>query len=698
MPDQNPSPARSLQRQSAFLKILKATLTLPAQVTFYAAALGAIFLIPGVDLPPALALIAGGVGVNALSSILERLARGEQVPDSQIRAQVQAAIEKSCIAEKLGSRDTQAMIAKLFRQCGVIKFTIHSSEHEILQRLTEQAVQYETLVAELRDDVSAIHYEVQRLATRDQGEKIIELEEAQFRELAELKTLLMQRIPDEQKVTQLSDSLPPRAQQQLALAQCQAELDGDPSNWTAWLRQAVAYYELEDIEKALVAINRAWDLNNRDPQVVSGRGCILAEYAIAKGGPRSMLNAAIGLFESLRDKTIESASIDYNIGNCYVGLNDHQRAIKHFDRALAAAPSPELAAQIWKNRGSSCFHIGDKEKEVACYKRALELNPNLFEAYASWGATELRYRNFQRARDLLEKAFKVAPEREMRGYAQLYSLAYALWRLDALEEAYRRVNQVLTLQPVHQDGLLLKAFLLSQLWRRHPRYVPDAVAFYESRVMDNPEDMGSRNELYLIYNSDEHEHDARSVLKETALSPSAPPQSLYHYAMLLESEDRPFEAVEYLETAYERSKEHHIVHSLGRLKEKTEDYRGAIESYEMALQDVENPIPILHGMADCYHFLGEYEECVRVLTRAIIVDPRDRISWNNLDYALDQLGQDGSLFSVFVLYLAKLRRGDTIVDEEAEAAMGELLSRLRVKFGDGFVLAIEESSSNPSAR
>lgn len=698
MSSQDFSSVQITQRQSAFLRILRATLTLPAQVTFYAAALGAILLIPGVDLPPPLAVVASGVGVNVLSSILERVARGEQVTDSQIRTEVQTAIEESCIAEKLETRETQAMIAKLFRQCDVIKFTIQSSEYEIIQRLAQQASQYETLVTDLRDDISLVHYEVQKLATREQGEEIIERQKAQMQEIAELNRLLMQRVPDGPEIAQLSESLLPRAQQQLALAQYQAELNREPSNWRAWIRQAAVYYELEEIEKALVAVNKAWDLCNHDPQVVNSRGCILAEYAIAKGGPRSMLDEAIGLFDSLRDKAAEPASIDYNIGNCYVGLNDHQKAMEHFDQALAAQPKPELAAQIWKNRGSSCFHIGKKEEEIACYEKALELNPNLFEAYASWGASELRYRNFQRARELLEKAFEVDPEREMRNYAQLYSLAYALWRLDDLEEAYRRVNQVLALQPVHQDGLLLKAFLLSQLWRKDSGYVPDAIAFYEAQVMDDPDNAGARNELYLIYNSDECEHDARSVLSKTALSPSAPPQSLYHYAMLLESEDRPFEAVEYLETAYERSKEHHIVHSLGRLKEKTGDYRSAIEFYEMALQEVENPIPILHGIADCYHFLGEYQECVRVLTRAILVDPRDKISWSNLDYALDQLGQDSGFFSVFAFYLAKLRRGDTIEDEEAKAAVDELLSRLRVQFGEEFVLAIEGNSSNASAR
>jgi tetratricopeptide (TPR) repeat protein len=699
MSNRNISSSESLQRQAALLKMLKATLTLPAQVTFYAAALGAILLIPGMNLPPALAVIAGGVGVNALSSILERIAGGESLSDNQIRTQVQAAIEESCIAEKLNTRDTQAMIARLFRQCDVIKFAIHNSEHEILHRLTRQAAQYESFAADLRDEISVLHYEVRQLATREQGEDIIELEKAQMQQIAELKSLLMQREVDGPRGIQLGDSLPTRARQQLALAQCQAELNGDSSNWRAWLRQAETYYELEEMDKALVSINRTWDLNNHSRQVASVRGCILAEYAIARGGPRSMLNEAIGLFESLRDKSTEVASIDYNIGNCYVGLNDHQRAVECFDRALAAGPRPGLAAQIWKNRGSSCSYIDDKkEEEIACYKRALELDPNLFEAYASWGAAELRNCSYQSARDLLEDAFRVDPDREMSGYAQLYSLAYALWRLGALKESYRRVNQVLALQPVHQDGLLLKAYLISQLWREDSRYVPDAIAFYEKRVMDAPDDMASRNELYLIYNSNGYEHNARSVLEETALSPSAPPQSLYHYAMLLESEDKTSEALKYLETAYELSKEHHIAHSLGRLKEKIKEYRGAIEFYEMALQDVENRVPILRSIADCYHFLGEYEECVRVLARAIIVDPRDETSWNNLGYALDQLGQDDGLFGVFLLYIAKLRRKDSIADDEAEAAAGELLSRLRVKFGEEFVLTIKEDPSNSSAR
>jgi len=91
----------SSAKQSALLRILKATTTLPARVTFYASALGAIALIPAATMPPALAALAGGVGINALSSILERVAKGETVTDEEIQRQVQAAIADSDIANLL---------------------------------------------------------------------------------------------------------------------------------------------------------------------------------------------------------------------------------------------------------------------------------------------------------------------------------------------------------------------------------------------------------------------------------------------------------------------------------------------------------------------------------------------------------------------------------------------------------------------
>lgn len=157
MNTQNASKNQSPNKRSALLRILKTTTTLPAQVTFYASALGAIALIAGADLPAGLGVLAAGVGVNTLSSILERVARGEEIPDSEILAQIKVAIEESRIAEELKLRDVQIMIAKLFQRHDLLKFTIQNQEYLILQRLAEQAKIYETFVNELHDDLSALY-------------------------------------------------------------------------------------------------------------------------------------------------------------------------------------------------------------------------------------------------------------------------------------------------------------------------------------------------------------------------------------------------------------------------------------------------------------------------------------------------------------------------------------------------------------
>lgn len=180
MSDPSSSTSSPNNKQEALLRVLKATTQLSAQVTFYAAALGAILLIPGAQLPPALAVVAGGVGVNALSSLLERVARGEDVADEEIRRQVQAAINESKIAELLNRDEFQETIAQLRSWQNLLKYTIFRSEETIISRLVEQSQQYTTLVNELRDTIAE---DLEKLATREQSEEI----RALLRQLADEK-------------------------------------------------------------------------------------------------------------------------------------------------------------------------------------------------------------------------------------------------------------------------------------------------------------------------------------------------------------------------------------------------------------------------------------------------------------------------------------------------------------------------------
>ena len=147
----------------------------------------------------------------------------------------------------------------------------------------------------------------------------------------------------------------------------------NPLDFEAWLQLVHIYYELNEQDKALAAINKAWDLNKDDPQIINARACTLAEYAIMHGGPKSMLYEAIELFESLRGDMVTS-TVDYNIGNSLAALDEHEKAIKYFDQALSVEPNSPQAAQIWKNRGSSFYYLGNRDEEIRSFEQALELN------------------------------------------------------------------------------------------------------------------------------------------------------------------------------------------------------------------------------------------------------------------------------------------------------------------------------------
>jgi tetratricopeptide (TPR) repeat protein len=434
-----------------------------------------------------------------------------------------------------------------------------------------------------------------------------------------------------------SARLPPHVQRQVEIAHFQAAVVVDPQDLTAWLELNHIFYELGEMDKALAAINKAWELDRSDLQVINARACTLAEYAMATGQSKSMLHEAIELFESIKDCS-NSATAFYNIGNSYSGLEDYENAVKHYDLGLGANPPPGLAAQIWKNRGTAFHFLEDYDEEKTSYREALRLDPGLWEAYASWGGTNAKQGNFAEAINLLEEALRVNPALEANGYPQLYWLAYSLAMFGNFRDAYHRVNQALLIKPGSEDGLALKAQILSELWRDDPLYIESALSFYKARILDNSEDSFARSELYLIYNSEGYTDEARSILEDSVNLDQAPIQLLYQYALLLESEQEIPRAIMYLEKAAEKSQEHHIIHTLARLKKKAGDYQSAITYYNMALRDASVPFAILRDISDCYYFLGDMREAAITLMTSILLGAREPALWRNLDYALTELG------------------------------------------------------------
>ncbi len=93
-------------RLQALIKVLEVTSAHSAKaITYTTALLGMMALMPNVELPSGIAVLAGGLGANAISSLLDHVARSKDISDKEIQNQVELAIAKSGI-EKLLTKDS----------------------------------------------------------------------------------------------------------------------------------------------------------------------------------------------------------------------------------------------------------------------------------------------------------------------------------------------------------------------------------------------------------------------------------------------------------------------------------------------------------------------------------------------------------------------------------------------------------------
>jgi tetratricopeptide (TPR) repeat protein len=423
------------------------------------------------------------------------------------------------------------------------------------------------------------------------------------------------------------------------LVAIEALLKIHPNDADLWLEKATLHYEQHQFEDGLYAINKANALKPSSTDILWVRGCILCEYANASDSqPRRLYLEAIDNFEQCTP-IAQLGVLHYNLGNCYSGLDDHPKAIEHFDRALTDKLPNELVAQIWKNRGTCFFHLGNYVEERRCYAIAIETFPPLWEAYFSWATTSIHLNEFNEAERLIGLGMPYVPETKWQQAKANYLLAYTKWKLSKDEEALSIVDQILELHTAHNNAYLLKAHLLMSLWRQNDKYIEAATRFFGIWTLEDPNNVLAKGELHLIWKAQGELEKARKILSEAILQfDDLPAMMYYDYAILLKDEGKIDEAIKYLHIAADKDVNHAIEHELGHLYLKKLDYKFALHWYKAALASSGNPKHVLRDLADCLHFLQEYRESAIMMMEYLLFDPFTVDCWRNLAIALNFVG------------------------------------------------------------
>lgn len=209
---------------------------------------------------------------------------------------------------------------------------------------------------------------------------------------------------------------------------------------------------------------------------------------------------AIGYFKAkLKGGLYQPSSLHYTIGNAYSVLADEAAAKGAYQRALrdpALPHLPDLAAQIYKNLGTSLERLGEEDQAVEHYREALRLKPDLPEAHAAMGHHHLRGERFAKALAHFDQV--VFMERRY-GHAS----GVAGWRTNTLfnlndgRTAFREINQLLAQADAEVWIWPWCARLVAAFGRANPENAVQAAGFWQRYIGAFPDHSAGRRELLL---------------------------------------------------------------------------------------------------------------------------------------------------------------------------------------------------------
>ncbi len=134
-------------KRVALSRILEVVANKSARFIAYATAtLGMMYLVPELELPPELAAIASGIGIEMLGSIIDRVASGKGISDEEIKQAVEDAIAQSGIDELLTKEDFYHAFAQLRKGQRTLQALgnenvrmLHRLESTVLAALAQEA-------------------------------------------------------------------------------------------------------------------------------------------------------------------------------------------------------------------------------------------------------------------------------------------------------------------------------------------------------------------------------------------------------------------------------------------------------------------------------------------------------------------------------------------------------------------------------
>jgi tetratricopeptide (TPR) repeat protein len=345
-----------------------------------------------------------------------------------------------------------------------------------------------------------------------------------------------------------------------------------------------------------------------------------------------------------------SASSWKNKGVSLDELGRHEEAIACYDKALEIDPGD---VNTWSNKGTALGALGRHQDAIACLDQALRLNPESAPAWSNKGNALDSLGHYEEALGCFAKALQIDPPNAVIWHNKGKSL-YALARYD---QALTCFDKSARLDPHYASAWTGQALCLAALGR--PNEAGACLAKAEEIDPQCADDLkrilGARGHHQMALNSFNGDAATWGTRGTDLLKAGRYEEALMSFAKALEIDPR------FGGAWYNRGS---AFSSLGHHEE-------ALTCYTHVLDIDPKLFDAWEGKAHVLALLGRHEESVTCFTKALELAPQSIACWNNKGKALEALGRLDEAISCFTK-ASDIDPSRAVIWENKSAALREV--------------------------
>jgi tetratricopeptide (TPR) repeat protein len=299
-----------------------------------------------------------------------------------------------------------------------------------------------------------------------------------------------------------------------------------------------------------------------------------------------------------------------NRGNAYVRVNEHERAMEDFNKAIELNPN---YAEAYNNRGNAYVRLNEHERAIEDFNKTIELNPNLAVAYYNRGLSYAGLNQHEQAIGDYNKAIELNPNLAVA----YYDRGIAYYGLNEYERAIEDYSKAIKLNPNYAGAHNNRGIAYAEL-KQHERAIED----YNKAIELNPGYAKTYNNRGTAYHGlNQHERAIADYSKAIELNPNYA-KAYYNRGIAYAELKQHERAIADYSKAIELNPNYADAHNnRGIAYAELKQHERAIEDYNRAIELNPNYVGAYNNRGNAYYGLSEQERAIEDYNKAIELNP-----------------------------------------------------------------------------